>query len=703
MATIFTPRRLTPILPHDAVLGEPYDLDHLGLCQACRSAVIEHSSPEDIEAKTQTCWGTVAGINKWTSCGLCSLIARSIVELCPPYARKRLENPAERIRLTIFRAGDDDAEIGISSERHYIAKIKEVPSAESRPDGDVSWSNVRCSCCSLPRRLCSKSPDIDFEQVRGWLRECESHGERATDGNLSEDAYPLMLLDVRSKKLVYTKDTTRRYCALSYVYGSQVIFQTTQGTLGQLVTPGIFDDPEFHLSPTIKDALAIVEAIGEKYLWVDSLCIVHDDNIQHQHAIKTMGDIYRNSVLTIAVTSASSATDHIPGVLAGTRKPFPVTALAGKLIYGQPVGLHLALLGSTYESRGWTYQERLLSKRVLYVSKTNLDFFCMGCRGHSENERPTGFASVINPLHQLFKEGPRTYEMKRSWMDEYEHRSEWSNYFELVRKYSQKRLTYSSDALDAITGILETLAPFYKTEFYAGLPVSALLAALHWIPGYAEDTSVEDLPERRDGFPSWSWVGHSGAVEWLEDVILTAYWQWDGAAAVKPGIEIKSTQSDVLSTLHCHSLVAPVRGFRAELCPEDKTVPGRLMDPGDGLRLPLVKMYDSLGRWCGRLCYRSSEILTAHDAEGLEFMLLSKSATRPVLMECNSEPRWQPKQVFDTEMFTVTKEEDKLANICTIMLIKRVGKGFAERQALCQIHHDVWETLEKTEQSVILI
>lgn len=57
--------------------------------------------------------------------------------------------------------------------------------------------------------------------------------------------------------------------------------------------------------------MVFVEAISEEYLWIDSLCIVHDDRDHLQKEIGNMGDIYRHAKLTIAIVSASTANDNI--------------------------------------------------------------------------------------------------------------------------------------------------------------------------------------------------------------------------------------------------------------------------------------------------------------------------------------------------------------------------------------------------------
>lgn len=59
--------------------------------------------------------------------------------------------------------------------------------------------------------------------------------------------------------------------------------------------------PLERLPKTIKDALRITQAIGEKYLWVGALCIIQYDMLDVQRTVYKMGEIYRRALLTITM------------------------------------------------------------------------------------------------------------------------------------------------------------------------------------------------------------------------------------------------------------------------------------------------------------------------------------------------------------------------------------------------------------------
>lgn len=63
------------------------------------------------------------------------------------------------------------------------------------------------------------------------------------------------------------------------------------------------------LPQTLKDAVAVTRSLGLGYLWVDSLCIVQDDETQKARAIGHMGSIYAGAVITITASCSKRVQD----------------------------------------------------------------------------------------------------------------------------------------------------------------------------------------------------------------------------------------------------------------------------------------------------------------------------------------------------------------------------------------------------------
>jgi hypothetical protein len=70
--------------------------------------------------------------------------------------------------------------------------------------------------------------------------------------------------------------------------------------------------PEHSLPPTFLPAIMVTRRMRCGYLWIDSLCIVQDDQEDWQVRAAQMASIYRNLLLTLAATAASGPTGRRP-------------------------------------------------------------------------------------------------------------------------------------------------------------------------------------------------------------------------------------------------------------------------------------------------------------------------------------------------------------------------------------------------------
>lgn len=101
-----------------------------------------------------------------------------------------------------------------------------------------------------------------------------------------------------------------------------------------------------------------------------------DDSIKY-HLISNIRSIYNSAVATIVAASSENATHGLPGVRENTR-------VLGNSVEIPGTGLHVNIRhdldtivdNSTYNTRGWTFRERLLSRRCFYFTKTQIFFDC---------------------------------------------------------------------------------------------------------------------------------------------------------------------------------------------------------------------------------------------------------------------------------------------------------------------------------------
>ena len=93
---------------------------------------------------------------------------------------------------------------------------------------------------------------------------------------------------------------TKGYLTLSHCWGGANIIQLTKATLGLFHT----SIPTTGLPKNFSDALKIVVWLGFEYIWIDSLCIIQDSDLDWQRESQQMGRIYRHSQMTIAAVKS---------------------------------------------------------------------------------------------------------------------------------------------------------------------------------------------------------------------------------------------------------------------------------------------------------------------------------------------------------------------------------------------------------------
>jgi hypothetical protein len=124
------------------------------------------------------------------------------------------------------------------------------------------------------------SPSI----LKNWMRFCEhQHGEQcAAPIRVVTRRYnrerQLILVDTQQQSLVLDMSSSQqRYIALSYLWGGVTALQTTNKNIQELQVAGVLSKENAKLPQTMRDTMVLVSSIGERYLWIDSLCIIQDD------------------------------------------------------------------------------------------------------------------------------------------------------------------------------------------------------------------------------------------------------------------------------------------------------------------------------------------------------------------------------------------------------------------------------------------
>lgn len=298
-----------------------------------------------------------------------------------------------------------------------------------------------------------------------------------------------------------------KYVTLSHCWGppSKHSITTTKATLSERMTRIPFKT----LSQTFQDSIKISRSLKQRFLWIDSLCIIQDDEDDWASEAALMALVYGHSYFTLAALSSRDSTegckmvadiqssysnrfvdidfyDYGPGQ---NKTRFPHQRVR---IFETPVRIdeiHESVDDGPLNDRAWTLQERELSRRVISFSKKGPLWECTELRATSQrpwvhNER---FQGATNGL----------FKSKASWQD-------------IVENYSARSLSKQSDKLVALSGLAHAAQESYQGATYVGgMWSTSLPRALRWMivpqrskPEPAYQTATEPAYIE----PSWSWA-----------------------------------------------------------------------------------------------------------------------------------------------------------------------------------------------------
>lgn len=309
------------------------------------------------------------------------------------------------------------------------------------------------------------------------------------------------------------------YVALSYMWGGVDMIKLTKANLRGMEMPGSLLN--VNLPRTIRDAISVTRALGERYIWIDAVCICQDDMDTKMDQIQQMDKIYSNATLTIIAAGADHADAGLPCFRTGSRRHAQVIeSIQGLRFVSVAPDIEKVLSMCTYSSRGWTFQEYVLSKRLLVFTPFQVYYSC-GVNTCSEDF-----------LYRLAPEGDDSTDGTSN--DDAEGQGDLdgralhfeqnfpSSYESVVSQYSQRRLTYEADVIPAVLGILNLMSTTLNETFICGIPKSCIFEhGLLWLPSdHRMRRRESSSPEGSTLFPSWSWIGWVGPVRYVIGALL---------------------------------------------------------------------------------------------------------------------------------------------------------------------------------------
>lgn len=448
-------------------------------------------------------------------CSLCLLFSKLGTGLQPRMGKHKTSPELARGNESIYPYSLDN--IMITYDSSYIGE-RSVQINDFDVRGNAAHANNLC--------LIEKgrvSPGI----IEGWLSNCKETHSSCQANRLSPDGskipgdepVSIHLIDVKKDCLV-SSNTSERYVALSYVWGGDQ-FKWQRKNTAQLFKEGRLKACEKEISNVVKDAMTLVRNLGLTFLWVDALCIRQDDEIEIKNVeLEKMSAVYRQSYFTIFALTATDANCPIPGVEPNSRHniAYPSQTHPGLHLCKRTPRLVDATTKALHTSRGWTFQESVLSRRCLYFCEDQVYFQCQNAIWCEDRKSPLkDDLLLLKPMVHIIGGSLAGGDMATAEM--------FKVYWMMAHDYMQRNLTDPADVANAFAYVAEELGGGW--EFTHAIPENIIDVALMWTHSGRKPIrrEISNMPPQSNNAPptqnakrlqepSWSWTGWEGGVNY---------------------------------------------------------------------------------------------------------------------------------------------------------------------------------------------
>ncbi|UPK96639.1 hypothetical protein LCI18_007574 [Fusarium solani-melongenae] len=359
----------------------------------------------------------------------------------------------------------------------------------------------------------SSKSEESLQFLKDMLHTCElgqGDHELCFQQNPELPARLVQILDGESLQLYETQPEERgTYIALSHCWGprDKLPIRTTKQTIQQFSESISWSD----LSKVFQDAVWLSKLLGIGYIWIDSLCIVQDDEQDWETESTKMAQYYSGAHLTIsAETSPDGSVPFIGEIEERWQRMVYSTHdrnghSCNYMVQEQHMNQLYTFQAENYYKAGcnllphraWTLQESVLSSRVVHFTPSSLIWHCRGKTACEDEHRVLGVGmsewNAQQAVHTLFN---------LTGSDEENRKGASKLWNTLVWQYTQRKCTFASDRLPAIGGIAESLAPKFPGRYLAGIWEAQLPYGLCW----SRESEVPDLGLREVIAATWAWA-----------------------------------------------------------------------------------------------------------------------------------------------------------------------------------------------------
>jgi hypothetical protein len=375
---------------------------------------------------------------------------------------------------------------------------------------------------------------VAADWLQTWLRNCD---DAHADCRLASSPVPHRVLDLSSdtaRLVEFPQDQQPphgKYATLSHCWANPSDSKPPMTTKNNFtwMQRGILTTD---MSPLFRDAIQLCRSIGCNYIWIDSLCIIQDDDDDWSAQSQSMSEIYSNAYFNIAAVASPNSTQGLFQERWNYKGryeykdfyPIRTYDLKTRLM---PEGIacvrdshyrdHHYVEGQVYQARGkqaplftraWVLQELLLARRTLYVCaseliwecKTLSDCECGTIEATKLDDRSLGGPSIASPpsIDRFIK--------KRFFSEVLANRHSsqaiFDNWLRLCSQYSILQISKHTDRPVALAGLVKAIQHVLGGRMAAGMWEEDLPRALLWKP----PPPLLDEVTRSAGLPTWSWM-----------------------------------------------------------------------------------------------------------------------------------------------------------------------------------------------------
>jgi len=347
--------------------------------------------------------------------------------------------------------------------------------------------------------------------AQSWMNDCSRDHQCQTGAPTVLPSRVLDLGDAESGPMLHLLEANgaaARYVTLSHCWGGQNSCKMTRDNRLELIK-----SIDFNLLPrTFQEAVLFTRALGVRYLWIDSLCIIQDDAEDWRRESALMHHIYKNSYLTLA---ASKSMNCDGGLFSTVNTDYVLRSLRVEdddyrhhmLQSRQKIRHFESRQNFPLLQRGWVFQERILSPRILHFGPQELLWECKKSERCECSFIHTGLGAVNATGKKSLYAPPDNVDIE---IKELVDRMIWRK---TVEDYSLLTLTYEKDIFSALSGVAQQHKQIRGSRYFAGLWEDSIVEDLLWYTRPKRYPVPDDDrfsgPVSRPSIwraPTWSWA-----------------------------------------------------------------------------------------------------------------------------------------------------------------------------------------------------